>query len=188
MGNNNYDEYRKHIQDSPLNERTQNELLSISNIKDLENKIKNLNQEIISYKTQLNAKKLLIKEFEDIYQNNQSQRKQIVNQHENGAKIEQKEQENDDGNNNRFEKQEQYLCRTKNKETDSMLEYYLSLGFNDGNDIKTTSPFCDYSLISSHNLLKPLNESLSSNITFYTKDEPLFIKGLIQQIFTNKTQ
>merc|ERR1712228_1010507 len=183
----NYENYKKHIQESPLNERTQNELLSISNVKELENKIKNLNEEMLSYKNQLFAKKELIKEFETLLQQNQ-----ILSNHQNiaktvnlyriltGTKIERK---NEESSNN--EREQQYLCRTAHKETDSMMEYYLSLDYKESNE--NAQSFCDYHLISSHNLVKPLNESLSQNITFYTKDAPLFLKGLIQQMFINKT-
>merc|ERR1712154_653284 len=41
-------DYTKRIQDSPLTERKQNELLSISKVKNLENDIKNLKEENIS--------------------------------------------------------------------------------------------------------------------------------------------
>ena len=189
----NYADYRKHIEASPLNERTQSELLSISNVKELENKIKNLNEEIASYKNQLFAKKELIKEFETLLQQNQIQQKKILSNHQNiaktinlyriltGTKIERKIEEA--GSNNK--KEQQYLCRTAHRETDSMMEYYLTLDYKESSE--NAQSFCDYHLISSHNLVKPLNESLSQNITFYTKDAPLFLKGLIQQMFITKT-
>merc|ERR1712129_233410 len=189
----NYENYSKHIQDSPLNERTQNELLSISKTKDLETTIKNLNEECDSYKHQLFAKKELIKEFEGMLGQNQFQQKQILTDHQNytkiinlyriltGTKIERQLDEN-----NETASGQQYLCRTAHKEMDSMLEYYLSLDYKESSGENAQS-FCDYHLISSHNLIKPLNESLSQNITFYTKDAPLFLKGLIQQMFITKT-
>eukprot|EP01084_Bolivina_argentea_P317818 551063_1 len=81
------------------------------------------------------------------------------------------------GNDNDIE-EEQYKCRTING--DSMIEYYLSF---DGN--KEKSSYCDYYLINSYNLLKPLIDGLDTNMTFYTKDAPLFFKGLVQQLFTD---
>jgi len=189
-------DYTKRIQDSPLTERKQNELLSISKVKNLENDIKNLKEENISNKNQLFAKKELIKEFEGLLQKNQMQQKQILDQYEDGkkiinlyqiltsTKIEKKR---------RSENKEDFLCRTVKKENNknnngAMLEYGLSLGINHGNNNKENighQSFCDYQLISSHNLSKPLNESLSQNITFYAKDAPLFIKEVIEQIFIN---
>ena len=73
--NNNNNNYNNHIRDSPLMERTRNELLKISNIKDLENKIINLTQEINGYKNKLNGKKELIKEFELLLNENQNELK-----------------------------------------------------------------------------------------------------------------
>eukprot|EP01083_Nonionella_stella_P162326 532762_1 len=197
--NTNYKDYRKHIEDSPLNTRIQNELITISNTKELENQIKNMNEEMELHKKQLFAKKELIKEFQELLEKSHAQQKHMLQQRERNVKIMNMyqiltctniEPENVIGNMDSTEENqkeeagqkryEQFKCRTVHKDNDSMLEYHLSLEATDDNEV------CDYSLISSHNLSKPLNESLESCITFYTKDAPLFLKGLIQQVFTQK--
>eukprot|EP00484_Ammonia_sp_Unknown_P028190 CAMPEP_0197024180 /NCGR_PEP_ID=MMETSP1384-20130603/4806_1 /TAXON_ID=29189 /ORGANISM="Ammonia sp." /LENGTH=709 /DNA_ID=CAMNT_0042452525 /DNA_START=28 /DNA_END=2154 /DNA_ORIENTATION=+ len=64
-------DFRTRIRESPLTEKVQNELISISNAKELENEIANLKQEMLGAEKQLSAKKQLIKEFEELLRNDQ---------------------------------------------------------------------------------------------------------------------
>ena len=200
----------RHLLESPLNERLKQHLIDVSNEESLKNTVLNLKAELDSFRKQLFGKKELIKEFEDTLQSTQSEQKVRLSQVADLRKmvnlysmltatkitverkepstnnmdmdVDQKEQEQPQS-----KRMSQFLCRTLQKEAESMMEYYLSFGFNEDGDadqdkqIKET--FFDYTLVSSHNLAKPLNESLSSNITFYTKDAPLFLKVIIQQMF-----
>lgn len=188
--NNNYNDYSKHIRESPLMERTQNELLKISNIKDLENNNLNLKEEIESYKKQLFGKKELIKEFEDILKKNQIENKNVIQKINEYKKIidlyevlTSTKIEKDGKEKNGF------LCRTVNKKRDAMLEYNLSF-FNDNDGVNNDNNkdlFCDYKLLSSRNIKNNdknicLNED---NIQFNMNQAPLWLKGLLQQMFVN---
>jgi len=110
------------------------------------------------------------------------------------------EQNENMSENERETKKEQFLCRTVNKQNGSMLEYYLYLGCNDDDDdVESASEsgkenqkqknalkqiFCDYELISSHNL--SVNEKtclFQQHMTFYTNIAPLWLRKLLQQMF-----
>jgi len=202
-------DYGQHIRASPLNERVQNELISIWKRKDLEKSIQNLESELSATKIQLKAKRALIAHFEALIGGQQNEQKmaleqlgdfkKIINLYSvlTATKIERKPisnlHANDDGNESESKeqelipKQEAYSCRTVHRERGSMMEYLLSFGRNDEQteaEQGGPSPFLDYQLISVHNLdERPLNESLSSNITFFEKNAPLFMNTVIRQMF-----
>jgi len=71
-------DYGQHIRASPLNQRVQDELLSIWKRKDLEKSIENLKAELLSTRTQLAAKKALVEEFETLLRGQQSQQKEAM--------------------------------------------------------------------------------------------------------------
>ena len=216
-------DYGQHIRASPLNERVQDELLSIWKRKDLEKSVEDLQSELVSTKTQLEAKRALVVHFEALLRGQQSAQKAVLEQMADFRKInnlysvltatkierktateidlnvdgdgdveldgESKEQEAGDGNagnaNAVTMKQEVFACRTAHRERGAMMEYILSFGCNEGRtEQEEASPFLDYRLVSAHNLdERPLNESLSSNITFYEKNAPLFMDTVIRQMF-----
>ena len=199
--------YDKHIRDSPLMERTRNELLQISKTKDLENNVLNLQQEIEGYKKQLIGKKELIKEFEGLLNENQNELKKYHTERKNmiiklndfkkiidlyqiltSTKIEKRANNDNNGN-----IKEEFLCRTINKiNNNAMLEYYLCLGPIDDNNndkenmSKKKEIFCDYQLISSHNNKFNNNRFMEEeNMTFHSNQAPLWLKGLLQEMFVN---
>jgi len=203
-------DYGQHIRESPLNERVQNELLTIWKRKDLEKSIKNLQSELDSTKTQLQAKRALIAHFEALIGGQQSEQKAMLQQNADfkkivnlysvltATKIERNvedqmriDKEEDDGGDSKEQevvtiKQESFSCRTAHRERGTLMEYELSFGCNDGRNEEASeaSPFLDYRLLSVHNLNeKPLNESLRENITFYAKNAPLFMDTVIRQMF-----
>ena len=72
-----------------------------------------------------------------------------------------------------------------------MLEYYLCLGpiddnNNDKENMSKKEIFRDYQLISSHNNKFNNNRFMDEeNMTFHSNQAPLWLKGLLQEMFVN---
>lgn len=207
-------EFSQRIRASPLNERVQNELLSISKRKELENAVQGLQSELLSVKTQLEAKKAVIKEFEEMLRGEQREQKAVWQQLSDLKKINNLYSVLTATKIQRKAADDRELRRGSDADGDGAESKQQELG-NDGavvtkqegfecrtvhrdrdqmlefllsfgcSEEEEASPFLDYRLVAAHNLEEDeLSESLRSDITFYAKNAPMFLATVFRQMFT----